>query len=309
MWRLTLVSVFEIRYFEPMKLPSTFYPFIVFLVCALRTISANANEAGTCQLDELLDCDLELPAKPNKHGWQLGIGVATIHNVPVYIGAKESRTATFPIPYITYNSPKLKIGQGGIVGRLFDSDKWLLSVSLSGAIPVNSEDTVVRKGMADIDAIFEFGPSLKYYFLGNDKAPDAGFLDLNIRKSYTLGLRSLKLASSPGVVVRTRLADLYWGGNINLRGRLGVEFVSSDYASEFYGVSAEDVTATRSEYTAAGGYGGVRASGSVRWQKNRHIVSSFIALADIGGANYVDSPLIKKTRHVYGGMVYFYLFE
>lgn len=282
------------------------YLILLVLGCSFTT---QANEAGTCRVDELLDCQSQFPSTALKSGWQFGVGVASVTNVPIYIGAEETRSVIVPVPYITYTSEKLKIGQGGIVGRLFDSEKWLLSVSLSGAIPVNSDKTEARRGMADIDAIFEFGPSLKYYLWGRENSPDAAFFDLNIRQSRTIKLRNLKFTSSPAVVIRKQLATYWFGGKVNIRGRLGWELVSDDYASEFYSVPDNAVTAERTAFHAQGGYAGYRANTSIRWQSGPHIVSSFLALADIGGAQYVASPLVKTKRHFYGGMVYFYLFE
>ncbi|MDC2890396.1 MipA/OmpV family protein [Psychrosphaera algicola] len=191
-----------------------------------------------------------MPKESQPSGWTFGVGVATAVNVPVYIGAKETRSAILPIPYINYRSPNLKIGQGGIVARLFDSEKWLLSVSLSGAIPVDSDDAEARKGMPDINAIFEFGPSLKYYLVGDDSSPDAIFLDMNIRQARTIKFTNLKLTSSPSILMRKGLSQTFFGGKVNTRLKLGYEFVSEDYANEFYGVSPEYMTDERDAFVA-----------------------------------------------------------
>ncbi|MBU2883097.1 MipA/OmpV family protein [Psychrosphaera sp. B3R10] len=283
--------------------------FALIILSFLLSFSALADDAGGCQIELLLDCDLDMPKESQPSGWTFGVGVATAVNVPVYIGAKETRSAILPIPYINYRSPNLKIGQGGIVARLFDSEKWLLSVSLSGAIPVDSDDAEARKGMPDINAIFEFGPSLKYYLVGDDSSPDAIFLDMNIRQARTIKFTNLKLTSSPSILMRKGLSQTFFGGKVNTRLKLGYEFVSEDYANEFYGVSPEYMTDERDAFVAPGGFAGFRVNGGVRWQLKRHIVSSFFAYADISGAKYVDSPLVKSKQHLYGGLVYFYLFE
>lgn len=279
------------------------------MLMTATTFGVAANDAGSCQIDTLIDCNADMPKSTMKTGWQFGVGVASAVNVPVYIGAKETHSAILPLPYITYRSPNLTIGQGGIVAQLFDSKKWMLSVSLSGAIPVESDDAAIRKGMPDVDAIFEFGPSLKYYLLGDDDSQNAAFIDLNVRQASTIKFQNLDLTSSPAIVARYQLPNTWFGGRVNARISLGYEFVSASYADLFYSVAKRFETNERIAYQAPGGYGGYRINGGLRWQQGQHIVSSFIALVDISSAKYVDSPLIKTTQHLYGGMVYFYLFE
>ena len=267
-----------------------------------------ADDAGNCDVVQVFDCELDQAVNPEKSGWTLGVGMAAAQNIPHYIGSDESRNFVLPVPYITYDSPKLKVGQGGITGRLFNSDNWYLSLSLSGALPVDSDNNQARNGMGDIEAVFEYGPSLKYYFSGNETSADAVFFDLNFREARTLSLTGLDFSSSPTLVIRRQWPTPVFSGALNWIVRIKQEYVSNAYADYFYGVANEDVTDQRPAYKAKGGEAGHRLSTNVRWQKGKHIVNFFLGHADITSAKYVSSPLVRTNRHTFGGLTYFKLF-
>lgn len=275
----------------------------LFLICF--SVNLYANNAAGCNIAEVSDCDQDLMVES---GWQFGLGLATINNIPDYIGSDESRSLVLPVPYIRYNGPKFRLGQGGIVGKVFNSDNWFLSFSGSGAIPVDSDENRARQGMADLDLVFEYGPSIQYYFQGNQDTKNAMFIDLNIREARTISFESLGFNSSPAIVFRRRLQQPILGGEVNLGFRYRREFVSDDYADYFYGVAAQFATEQRAAYDAQGGNAGYRLSSNLRWQKGKNIVSFFMVYADINDAEYADSPLVKTKTHLYGGASYFWLF-
>lgn len=284
---------------------------IYLVLLGVMSLPTMASDAGTCDIAEIVGCNQDISyteTDDKKSGWTFGMGAAAAVNIPEYIGSDESRSFVLPVPYINYTSPKLKIGQGGIVGKLFESDKWFLSLSLSGAIPVDSDDNEARKGMPDIEAVFEYGPSLQYYLMGTNDAADAIFIDFNFREARTLSFDTLDVSASPAVVVRQKLDKPLFGGKVNWVVRYKQEFVSNRYAQYFYGVESEYATAERPVYEASGGNGGYRVTSSVRWQKGKHIVSGFFVYADLFSADYADSPLVKTKHHSYGGISYFKLF-
>lgn len=283
----------------------------LLILLALSTIvfipSALANVSGTCDVAEVLDCDMN-QADSTKGNWTFGVGIGLVAGVPDYIGSNESKNFLLPLPYIRYDGPKLKIGQGGITAKLFNSDKVYLSISLSGAIPVDSDSNEARAGMADIEAVFEVGPSLKYYFFGNERTPDAVFLDINFRSVNTISFDSLDVNSTPKLVMRKSMPKLLLGGHLSVFGQAQLELVSDAYASYFYGVEQQDSTAQRPLFNAKGGYAGYRASSGLRWQQGNQIVSFYFGFADISDAKYANSPLVTKRQNVYGGGTYFWLF-
>lgn len=266
-----------------------------------------AVDSASCDVIQELDCEDKLGTE-EKGELVLGVGVGAALGVPDYIGSDETRDLLLPLPYISYNGPRLKVSQSGITGKLFNSEKWFFSLSLSGAIPVDSSNNKARAGMEDLEAVFEYGPSLKYFFQGQDDTENALYLDLNFREARTLSLSTLDLNASPSVVWRKRLENSYFSGQVNVSSQFRLEFVSNAYANYFYGISQPEATAIREAFRASGGFAGYRFNNSLRWRKGPHQVSFFLGYANIASASFVDSPLVKRKSHVYSGGAYFYLF-
>ena len=267
-----------------------------------------ADNAATCDVLAELDCDNQLTDEESGT-LVLGVGVGSAIGVPEYIGSDETRGYLLPLPYISYNGPRLKVSQSGITGKLFNSEKLFLSLSLSGAIPVDSDDNRAREGMEDLEAVIEFGPSLKYFFKGQENTHDAVFFDFNFRQARTLSFDSLNINASPSLNWRKQLDKTTLGGNVRLTSQMRWEFVSDDYAQYFYGVEQEYVTEDREFYRAQGGYAGYRINNSVRWQKDDHVFSFFVGYANISGAKFADSPLVKRHNHLYAGAAFFWLLD
>ena len=195
----------------------------ITLTGSVSTLADSAN----CDVSTELDCDARLGSEESGT-LILGAGVGGVIGVPDYVGSDETRKILLPLPYISYNGPRLKVSRCGITGKLFNSEKWFLSLSLSGAIPVDSEDNRARAGMEDLEAVIEYGPSLKYFFNGNDNADNALFLDFNFREARTLSFDSLKINSSPSLVWRRKLDRPVLSGEVKLTSQIRWEFVSDD---------------------------------------------------------------------------------
>lgn len=278
------------------------------LIIASLFIPRVQADGATCDVSKELDCDARL-ASDESATWIFGAGVGGVIGVPEYIGSDETRNVLLPLPYISYNGPRLRISRSGITGKLFNSDKWFLSLSFSGAIPVDSKDNQARAGMEDLEAVIEYGPSLKYFFQGQDDSDRALYFDFNFREARTLSFDTLKINASPSLVWRSKLDQSVFGGEVKLTSQIRWEFVSDDYAQYFYGVTAKDVTANRGFYAADGGYAGYRINNSVRWQKDDVVFSFFVGYANISGASFADSPLVKRDSHVFAGSALFWLFD
>ncbi len=276
----------------------------IILVFSAPTLADSAN----CDVSSELDCDAQL-ATEGTGTLILGAGIGDAVGVPDYVGSDETRNILLPLPYISYNGPRLRVSRSGITGKLFNSEKWFLSLSLSGAIPVDSEDNRARAGMEDLEAVIEYGPSLKYFFKGQDNSDNALFFDFNLREARTFSFDSLNINSSPSLVWRHKLDRAVLSGEVKLTSQIRWEFVSDDYAQYFYGVGQQDVTASRPLYSAQGGFAGYRINNSVRWQKDNLVFSFFVGYANISGASFADSPLVKRQSHVFAGSALFWLFD
>jgi len=92
---------------------------------------------------------------------ELGVGVVGL-SYPSYLGASSQKYLVLPIPYIQYRGEMIQVDNDGVKKALFDLDGLSMDVSLSGSLPVDSASSAKRKGMQDLDFVFELGPQLKY---------------------------------------------------------------------------------------------------------------------------------------------------
>ena len=98
--------------------------------------------------------------------WEIGVGLAVLQ-MPDYRGSDEYRGYLLPYPYLVYRGDILRVERERISGRIFETDRLLLDISLNGSVPVDSSDNPDRRGMPDLDPTFEIGPSLNITLLEN----------------------------------------------------------------------------------------------------------------------------------------------
>ena len=77
---------------------------------------------------------------------EIGAGAAGI-SFPDYRGSSEQQTYVLPLPYIVYRGERFRADRDGIRGLLFDHPRVAFDVSMSGSVPVNSDDNPQREGM------------------------------------------------------------------------------------------------------------------------------------------------------------------
>ena len=93
--------------------------------------------------------------------WEAGPGIGPLR-FPDYRGSDEASLYPVPLPYFVYRGDILRADRDGVRGRLFNREYAELSVSVSGTIPVQSEDNTARRGMPDLDYLVELGPRLQW---------------------------------------------------------------------------------------------------------------------------------------------------
>lgn len=101
--------------------------------------------------------------------WEAGAGVAVI-NFPHYRGSDQRRTWLLPFPYVVYRGEFLQVDEQGLRGLFFKSERTELNLSVSGSIPIDSNDNHARRGMPDLDPTLEIGPTLNFALW---RSPDA----------------------------------------------------------------------------------------------------------------------------------------
>ncbi|MDX1609562.1 MAG: MipA/OmpV family protein, partial [Halofilum sp. (in: g-proteobacteria)] len=100
--------------------------------------------------------------------WELGLGIGA-GSFPEYRGSRERSSFVVPIPYLVYRGERLRADRDGIRGLLATTPNWELNLSFDGAVPVESSNEGPRAGMAELDPVIEYGPSLIRH-LGRNRA-------------------------------------------------------------------------------------------------------------------------------------------
>lgn len=239
----------------------------------------------------LLPC-APLPAAADRPLWEIGAGVGAA-TFPEYRGSNERASFVVPLPYFSYSGERLQVGREGARGLLAETPRYELDISVDGAVPVDSSDDGPRAGMAELDPIFEFGPSLDWRL--GETALGRWTLRLPLRAAVATDLNDF---SHEGwtfqPVIRLRAPDLVAGWNLRLSA--GPRFGSRDFHAYYYDVGAADVRPGREAYRAPAGYSGLGFTVSAARRFGRFWTGAFVRYTNLGGAAYEDSPLVE-TRH------------
>jgi len=126
-------------------------------------LAADIDEEKAKIVDEAATSKAD--SKQSKTQWTMGIGLG-VFDYLLYPGAKQSNRLIFPAPYLTYRSEKFEVDRG-IKSFIYNSETIIIDISADFGFPVDSDETLARKGMPDLDFVLQLGPSLE--FLLNDK--------------------------------------------------------------------------------------------------------------------------------------------
>jgi len=233
--------------------------------------------------------------------WELGLGAGILY-MPDYRGSDESRFYLLPYPYIVYRGGILKIDEQRISGQIFKTDRLLLTVSAFGAVPVKSSKNAARAGMPDLDPTFELGPALKVRITGSNKDNYKLSLNLPVRAFFSTDFSSVH---HKGWVFSPRLnfemRDIIGGTGINFGASAGPLFADSSYTAYFYEVEPSYATASRSIYSAGGGYSGSTLTIGLHKNYKQLIFNIFISADFLHDSVFEDSPLVKSRTSVMSG--------
>ena len=233
--------------------------------------------------------------------WELGVGVGS-YMAPHYFGSDQTNTYTIPVPYAVYRGEYIRSDRGGLRGRIYESEKLDLRVSLGASLPVSNDDNRAREGMPDLDLMLEAGPTLQYQ-LFKDESQLLRF-DFPVRAAFTVGddTRFRGGVSSPRLYYQIR--PDHW----KLTATLGVVYATEKYHAYYYDVESRYATEERPEYIAEAGYTGLRSSFSVSKRFGPVFLGSFINYYDIRGAENEESPLVKKKDYLAVAFALSYVF-
>lgn len=234
--------------------------------------------------------------------WELGavgVGVSQL----AYPGASERVQQAIVLPYLVYRGEFLRVDRGSAGVRALKTPAFELDIGFAGSLGSRASDTEVRRGMADLGTLVEFGPRLRWN-LTQGPGPTHWRVDLPLRGVFDLsnGLAQRGAAFEPELVLSHRDPD-----GLSYNTGLSMVWGSQGLADTFYGVSAAEATASRPAYTAQSGLIAWRLSGSVSRRVAPGVrLIAFGRVDSVAGAANQSSPLVQQTSGASAGLVLTY---
>lgn len=239
--------------------------------------------------------------------WELGagLGAATVADYP---GSDEYRTYVAPIPYIVYRGKFLKADRGGLRTELFDRRYAELSLSISGSVPVDSDDNDARRGLPDLKTTLELGPRLELHVWRSKDERIKLDIGVPVRFPFTLESSS----RSVGVVFEPRLnlkiRDVAGFAGWELGAAIGPNFADRKYHDYFYGIDAAFATPQRPAFEAEGGYSGTALRLNLSKRMSRYWIGGFVRYENLARTAFADSPLVRSNASYSAGLGFAYIF-
>jgi outer membrane protein len=231
--------------------------------------------------------------RPGLPLWEAGL-VAGGWQVPDYPGADQSHARGIVAPVFIYRGRVLRVDQGAIRGRVFDTPDWEFDLSATGAF--NARDNDVRRGMPGLDYLFGVGPQLIYK--GWQRGGAGPSLHLKTRALFSTDLRDFDrrgFSIDPDLRWRFKPAALPRG---TLTLSVQPTWASRALHQYFYGVDPAFATPTRPAYAARSGYLGTDFVATVSRREGRSLSWFLTARAlSLHGAANRDSPLLRDRSN------------
>ena len=248
-----------------------------------------------------------LQAAEDQPLWELGAGVGAF-TFPAYRGSDQTSNFLIPVPYFTYHGDFLKADRQGVRGRLFDTDRLDLSVSLAVSPPASSDDIKARAGMPDLKGTFEIGPQLDVTFWRSESRARFVKLLLPLRAAVTLEGAPKDI----GVVFHPKLnmdiTDIPGMGGWNLGMLAGPLFGDNRQNAYYYTVAPQLAMAERPAYEARAGYAGMQYLAALSKRFPNYWVGGFVRYDNLSGATFENSPLVRQKDYVAAGFAVAWLF-
>ena len=238
--------------------------------------------------------------------WNMGLGLG-MFDYHLYPGAKNTNRVLLPAPYFTFRSPSFEIDRG-IKSFLYHSKNMVIDISADFGLPVDSDDTLARKNMPDLDFMLQLGPSLEIML--NDKSKnhfDMRF-EIPLRVALVSDARSVE---NIGYLLEPRISlnhrRLAKTG-LSHKATLGLKFATQDFHAYYYDVVAEFVTAEREEYKSESGFSGGFMKYRISYKTSNFIYWAFARYQSLRGASFADSPLVVKDDYYLLGIGFAWVF-
>jgi outer membrane scaffolding protein for murein synthesis (MipA/OmpV family) len=265
--------------------------------CALSATTALCSLAVSTQAYAQREADRPL--------WEIGaVGIGLSQQA--YPGASESIGRALVIPFGIYRGELLRIEGGGANLRAMNTPRFELDLGVSGSLGGRADDTVARRGMADLGTLVEIGPRLRWNITDTQQA-DYWRLDLPLRGVFDLsnGLATRGAVFEPELSYSHRDREGWTYST-------GISMVWANQAMNtlLYGVNPQEATATRTAYEAKAGLLTMRLSGSVSKLLNRDTrLIAFGRIDSVNGAANQASPLVQQNTGLSAGLVLAYTWK
>lgn len=266
--------------------------------CGALAVAA-ATLGTTCAAQDFDDIERPL--------WEAGLGVGGI-TLPHYRGSDERANLLFPVPYFIYRGEHFRADRNGVRGKLFDSDRVELNVSLGISLPVKSRDDEVRRGMPDLKTAVEIGPSLALTLWHSPADRTRLDLRLPVRLAVTVesSPKAIGWIFSPNLNLDVVNVGGLAGWNLGLMA--GPIFSTAHYNRYFYSVEEQFATAARPAYEAHGGYSGSMALASLSKRFRHFWFGAFVRYDRLDGATFESSPLVRRKDALAAGLALSWVF-
>ena len=247
----------------------------------------------------LLLCFCTWDARAARTQWELGIGLGYL-DIPFYPGAAQSKTYLLPFPYLLYRSDTFAI-DNGVQATFLKSQRLRLDLSADFGVPVNSEDSEVRRGMPDIDLVVQVGPSLEVTLAGGRFKPSHTRVDFPLRAAIATDFseaRQVGWIFEPRLSFETRRPERTGFAYLLTA---GLRFATEAYNDYYYGVDRPFVTPQRPFFDPNGGYSGLFVDAVANWRSHRFIYFAFVRYQNLTGAEFENSPLVQQKDYFFLG--------
>lgn len=242
---------------------------------------------------------------PIKPLWELCAVAGGLYS-PDYPAADQNSLHGLALPYVIYRGDLLRLGGDSLAKGIFiDNDYTELNVSLAASFNANSNDNNARRGMPNLDYLFEIGPQLKIKL--GELYGGKSELQLPVRAVFSTDFGRV---DHRGYLFNPRFYyerhDIF-NSSIDMDGSVGSSFATKKIQEYFYRVEPQFVTATRPAYEADGGYLGSKITLWLSYGITNRVRAYVGGLVGYyGGAENEGSPLFRQKTNstVYVGFTW-----
>ena len=230
--------------------------------------------------------------------WELGLAAGGFYT-PDYPAAEKNSLHGLILPYVIYRGDFWRLGKDSILKGVFiDNDFVEFDVSVAASFNSNSNDNNARRGMPDLDYLFEVGPQLKIK-LGDFQGGKTELL-LPIHAVFSTDFSRIDhrgFIIKPTITYKKRNI---FDSPIAMYSSVGVSFATQKLHEYFYAVEPQFATPTRHAYEADGGYLGSRISIGLSYGITERI-QAYVAggIGYYGGSANANSPLFRQKTNEY----------